>query len=64
MSEEKRVVELDRYEYGAVVNIINEKRNSMMDEKKDTEFVSEILSKVLKAPKKKKFTLKKDRYER
>ena len=58
MSEEKRVLELDKYEYGAVVNIINEKRNSMMNEKKDTEFVSEILSKVLKAPKKKKFTFK------
>ena len=64
MSDEKRVLELDKYEYGAVVNIINEKRTNMMNEKQDTEFVDEILRKVIKAPSKKKGFLKKVKDER
>ncbi len=46
MSEEKRVLELDKYEYGAVVSIINEKRVDMLEKKEDTDFVDEILKKV------------------
>lgn len=64
MSDEKRILELDRYEYGAVVNIINEKRTNMINEQKDTEFVDEILRKVIKAPSKKKGFHKKSRDER
>lgn len=64
MSDEKRILELDRYEYGAVVNIINEKRTNMINEQKDTEFVDEILRKVIKAPSKKKGFNKKSRDER
>ncbi len=64
MSEEKRVLELDKYEYGAVVSIINEKRADMLVKKEDTDFVDEILKKVIKAPQKKKTLFKKDRDER
>ncbi len=64
MSEEKRVLELDKYEYGAVVSIINEKRVDMLGKKEDTDFVDEILKKVIKAPQKKKSLFKKDRDER
>lgn len=34
MSEEKRIVELDKYEHRAVVNIINDKRTEMIEEQK------------------------------
>lgn len=64
MNDEKRVLELDKYEYGRVVNIINEKRTDMMNKQEDTEFVDEILRKVIKAPYKKKGFLKKIRDER
>jgi len=64
MSDEKRVLELDKYEYGAVVNIINDKRTDMMNKQEDTEFVDEILRKVIKAPSKKKGLLKKVKDER
>ena len=66
MSEEKRVVELDQYEYRAVVNIINDERTRMIQEEKDDEFITEILEKVINAPTKKKslFKKEKDRNER
>lgn len=64
MSEEKRVLELDKYEYGAVVSIINEKRANMLGKREDTDFVDEILKKVIKAPQKKKSLFKKGINER
>lgn len=67
MNEEKRVLILDRYEYGAMITIINEKRNNLLKERKDTEFVNEILKKVLKAPTKSKRFYQKEKnlsYER
>lgn len=66
MSEEKRVPELDEYEHRAVVNIINEKRTDMINKKEDTEFINEILEKMINAPSKKKtlFNKKDNRDER
>lgn len=64
MREEKRVVELDKYEYREVVNIINEKRTNMIKEKKDNVFLDEIFKKVVNAPIKKKLLFKKDKNER
>lgn len=61
MSEEKRVVELDQYEYRAIVNIINDQRTKMIQEQKDDEFITEILQKVINAPTKKKSLFKKDK---
>ena len=60
MSEEKRVPELDKYEHRAVVNIINEKRTDMINKNEDTEFITEILEKIINAPSKKKSLFKKD----
>jgi hypothetical protein len=57
----KRVIKLDQYEFGAVVNIINEKRNSLINQKANTEFINEILEKVIKAPTKKNHSLKRER---
>ncbi len=60
MSEEKRVAELDEYEHRAVVNIINEKRTDMISKNEDTQFINEILEKIINAPSKKKSLFKKD----
>ena len=61
MSEDKRIIELDSYEHRAVVNIINDKRTSMIEENKDEEFIDEILEKIINAPTKKKSLFKKDK---
>ena len=60
MSEEKRIAELDEYEHRAVVNIINEKRSDMISKNEDTDFINEILEKIIHAPSKKKTLFKKD----
>ena len=66
MSEEKVVLELDRYEHRAIVNIINDIRTKMIQEQRNDEFITEILNKVINAPSKKKslFKKEKDRNER
>ena len=59
----ERVVELDQYEFNTVITLINEKRNNMIKEKQNPEYITEILTKVIKAPTKKKceFKFKKER---
>ena len=59
----ERVVELDQYEFNTVITLINEKRNNMIKEKQNPEYITEILTKVIKAPTKKKckFNFKKER---
>ena len=60
MSEEKRILELDEYEHRAVVNIINDKRTEMIGKNEDTDFINEILEKIIYAPIKKKLLFKKE----
>ena len=60
MSEDKRILELDEYEHRAVVNIINDKRTEMRSKNEDTDFINEILEKIIYAPTKKKVLFKKD----
>ena len=57
MSNE-RVVELDQYEFNTVITLINEKRNDLIKENKNSEYITEILTKVIKAPTKKRGLLK------
>lgn len=45
-----RVVELDHYEYGLIINALNKMRNELVSTHKDTEFVNETLMKVMDAP--------------
>ena len=61
MSEEKRVLELDKYEHKAIANILFEKRTTLIEENKGKDFIDEILEKVLDAPTKKKTLFKKDK---
>ena len=50
---EKRVLTLDRYEHGVVINAINEMRNDLLEEERPTDIVDEVLLKVIDAPTKK-----------
>ena len=51
--EEKRVVELDKYEHGVVINALNEMRNDLIGEERPTDIVDEVLLKAIDAPTKK-----------
>ena len=48
--EEKRVLELDRYEHGVVINALNEMRNDLIGEECPTDIVDEVLLKAIDAP--------------
>ena len=51
--DEKRVLTLDRYEHGVVVNALNELRNDLLEEQRSTDIVDEVLLKAIDAPTKK-----------
>lgn len=51
--EEKRVLTLDRYEHGVVINALNEMRNDLIEEDRSTDIVDEVLLKTIDAPTKK-----------
>ena len=51
--EEKRVLTLDKYEPGVVVNALNEMRNDLLEEQRSTDIVDEVLLKAIDAPTKK-----------
>lgn len=47
---EKRILELDRYEHGVIINALNEMRNGLIGEKRPTDIVDEVLLKAIDAP--------------
>ena len=49
-----KVLELDKYEEGLIINALNEFRNKLIEEGKDATFVDELLLKVLTLPEKKR----------
>lgn len=51
--EEKRVIEVDDYQHGFIINSLNDKRNELVEQGRDTEFVDETLIEVMDAPTKK-----------
>ncbi len=53
MKEEERVLTLDDYEYGVVVNALNEFRNDLIKDDRPTDAVDELLLKAIDAPTKK-----------
>lgn len=50
---ERRVLSLDQYQHGVIVNALNDKRNDLIKEKRPTDIVDEVLLKTLDAPRKK-----------
>ena len=53
MKEEERVLTLDDYEFGVVVNALNELRNDLIKEERPTDAVDDLLLKTIDAPTKK-----------
>lgn len=53
MKEEERVLTLDGYEYGVMVNALNDLRNDLIEEQRPTDAVDELLIKTIDAPTKK-----------
>ena len=48
--EEKRVIEVDDYQHGLIINSLNDKRNELVELGRNTEFVDETLIEVMDAP--------------
>ena len=47
MSEEKKTLELDKYECGVIFHSLKDKRNAMLKENKPTDAVDDVLMKVI-----------------
>ena len=59
---EKRIIEVDEYQHGLIINSLNDMRNGLALSGKDTEFVDDTLIDVMDAPtKREKRRLKKER---
>ena len=54
MKDDKRILELDKYEYGVVFNTLNDKRNELLKEQRPTDAMDDVLLKVIDAPAKKR----------
>ena len=53
MKDEKRILTLDKYEYGVVINALNDMRKDLIGEKRTTDVVDDLLLKTIDAPTKK-----------
>ena len=54
MKEVVKILELDKYEIGIIINALNDLRNRLINEKEETDAVDEVLLKVLDAPENKR----------
>jgi hypothetical protein len=54
MNGKDRVLTLDNYEYGVVVNALNDMRNDLIEEQRPTDAVDDLLIKTIDAPRKKR----------
>lgn len=55
MKEVIKILELDKYELGIIINALNDMRNRLIVEQRETDPVDEVLLKVLDAPEKKRY---------
>ena len=53
MWEEKRVLTIDKYEQGILINALNDLRNDLIGDKRPTDAVDDVLLKAIDAPTKK-----------
>lgn len=60
MPEEKAYIEMDEYEHGIITKALYEMRNDLIEEKRSTDAVDDLLLKVIDAPKKKKKWFKRE----
>lgn len=61
---EKRVIEVDEYQHGLILHSLNDKRNKLVEQGKDTEFVDDTLIEVMDAPMKREKKRHRDERER
>lgn len=54
MNTEKRVIEVDNYEYRVIVEALAHRRNDFIEEELPTDDVNDVLLKVIDSPMKKK----------
>lgn len=47
---EERILKLDNYEHGVVVNALNELRNDLIEEQRPIDAVDDLLLKTIDAP--------------
>lgn len=50
--EDTKILELDKYEYGIVINALNQFRTDLIKKEESTDVVNELLLKVIDAPSK------------
>ena len=50
--EKKRILKLDEYEHGIIVNALVDMRNDLIGEKRSHDAVDEVILKVVDAPEK------------
>ena len=62
--DEKRVIEVDEYQHGLIINSLNDKRNELVEQGKDTEFVDDTLIEVMDAPMKREKKRHRDERQR
>ncbi|MCI8459759.1 MAG: hypothetical protein HFE81_00040 [Bacilli bacterium] len=55
MKDNIKILEVDRFEFGIIINALNNFRNKIISEKKDVDAIDEVLLKVLDAPEKKRY---------
>lgn len=55
-----KLLELDKYEIGILINALYQFRNNLIKNKKDTELIDVVLTKALEAPDKKKSFFKRE----
>ena len=53
MKEVYKILELDKYQLGIIINALNDLRNKLIQEQRETDAVDEVLLKALDAQKKK-----------
>ncbi len=61
---EKRIIEVDDYQHGLIINSLNEKRNDLVEQGKDTDFLDDTLIDVMDAPTKREKKKRKEERER
>lgn len=59
--EEKRVFVMNKYEYNLLLTALNEYRNQLIKEGKSTDFVNEVLLRLIDTPIQRKSLFKRER---
>ena len=55
MKEVYKILELDKYQLGIIINALNDLRNKLIQEQRETDAVDEVLLKALDETKKKRY---------